>query len=116
MFKLCVDHSGVNMYTTVAVQWKIYVQCGGHICSVIYVKYVFTIPCCIVDYNDFIYGTYVCTLWILKPKKYLAYFSNLVCTFISGTYLAITYEVCIAVDCVFDIYAKMLGLYAHLAC
>ena len=40
---------GVYRCTTVAAQWNICVQCGNHIYSVIYVKYVCSAHCHMVD-------------------------------------------------------------------
>ena len=59
----------VYRYTTVAVQWNIYVQCGNHICSVIYVKYVYSAHCHMVDCIDFICGIYMCIHLPYKYKK-----------------------------------------------
>ena len=42
------------MFTTVAVQWNIYVQCGGLISLVIHVKYEYRGPCHIPDCSDFV--------------------------------------------------------------
>ena len=42
--------------------------------------------------------------------------SNLMGILVSGTHLAITCVVELADGCVFGIYAKMWGLYAHVAC
>ena len=36
----------------------IHVQYDNHICSVIYVKYVYSTLCCMIDFSDFIHGTF----------------------------------------------------------
>ena len=50
------------MQTTVGVQWDIHVESGRHICSGAYVSNVKCMhtsgPCNIVDYTEFIWGTY----------------------------------------------------------
>ena len=45
----------------------------------------------------------------------MIYMTNLVNIHVSGTYLAIMYEVDNADGCVWHVCAKMLGLYIHLA-
>ena len=65
-----------------------------------YVKYVYIANCNMVDSSDLICDTYMCIHLPYKSIKYLAYRPNLVGIFVSGTYLAITLEVCIAVGCI----------------
>ena len=65
-------------------------QCSNHICSVIYVKYVFSVHCHMVNCSDFICGTYIGIHFPYKSIKYLACMTNLVDIFVSSTYLAIT--------------------------
>ena len=52
----------------------------------------------------------------IKYWEYVAYLPNLVSILVSGTYLAIIFEVAVAVGCILVIYAKMLGLHDHLGC
>ena len=59
MCKLYVYQRGVHRCTAVVVLLNIYVQCV-HICSVIYVKYVYSVHCYMVDCNDFIFGICMC--------------------------------------------------------
>ena len=88
-----------GLYTTAAVLWNIYVQCGNLICLMLYFKYVCSVPCNMLCSSDFICGTY---MWIHLPYKsikYLAYISNLMDIFVSDTHLAITWDIYIAVGC-----------------
>ena len=52
------------------VYWmcELFLECDSNICSVMYVKYVYSTPCHMVDGSDFICSTYV-----YKPLKYLPY-------------------------------------------
>ena len=59
MFELCVYYCRVYVCTKVAVQLNRYVQCGKHICSVIYVKCVYSVHCHVIDCSDFSM-TYIC--------------------------------------------------------
>ena len=34
---------------------ELYLECSSHICSVIYVKYVYSSPCYVIDASSFIY-------------------------------------------------------------
>ena len=95
-----------------------YVQFGSHIDSMIYVKYVLSAHCYMVDCSDFICGTNMCIHYPCKSIKYLSYMA---CAqfggiFISNTYLAITWKVWIAVGCVLAQMCKLFGLYAHSVC
>ena len=38
---------------------ELYLQCGSCICSLTYMKYVYSAPCCAVDVSDFICRTNV---------------------------------------------------------
>ena len=51
-------------------------KCGSHICSVIYIKYVFSAPCLMADVSDFICGIYMCIHLPYMHVKYLAYMSS----------------------------------------
>ena len=101
MFKSFVYYCGIHRFVTVEVHLHIFVQCGNHICSVIYVKYVYCAHCNIVDCSDFIYG--ICMHLQYKCIKYLAFMAYMFCLvriFVSTTYLAITWVVCVAVGCI----------------
>ena len=39
---------------------ELYLECGSHICSVVYVKYMYSFPCHLVDASHFIYMPYIC--------------------------------------------------------
>ena len=83
-------------------------QCSSHIYSLIYVKFVYSASCQMVDGSDFISGTYV-YIASIEATTYVAYMSTLVGIFLSGTYLAITCEVGIAVHCVMAHELKIVG-------
>ena len=56
------------MYTTVAVQWNIYMYCGRHVCSVyVYVRNEYS-ACCMADSSDCICDTYICIH--VPPMRY----------------------------------------------
>ena len=67
---------GVCRCTWVAVHLNLYVKCGNHICSVIYIKYVIIAPCLIVDIIDFICGIYMCIHLLYILVKHLAFVPN----------------------------------------
>ena len=69
----------------------------------------------IVDASDFICGTYI-PINAHQIFSYVTCMSNLVSTFISDTFVAITCEVDVAVLVFWHIYTKLLNLCAHLAC
>ena len=74
----------VYMYTTKAVQWNIYVQCGMSIALLVM---------SLIRVMWLIYGTYMCIDHPYKPLKYLAYMAymhNLMVRFISNTSKAMT--------------------------
>ena len=73
----------------VVVQCNIYVQCGNYICSVIHVKYVYSTHCHMVDYSDFICGTYVHIHLPYKFIKYLVYMA-----YTGGAHLTQTLKIC----------------------
>ena len=63
--------------------WKLYLEFGSHICSVIYVKYMYSASCHMVN-ADFIFGIYMCIcshicmsnmwhIWYICPVR-LEYF------------------------------------------
>ena len=63
----------------------------------IYIKYVYSAHCHMVDYSDFICATYMCIHFpymSIKYLEYMAYMPNVVDIFVSSTYLAVTSEVC----------------------
>ena len=67
------------------------------------VKYVHSAHHHMADCSDFICAWDICIHHPYKSIRYLAYMvymPNLVCIFVSSIYLAITWEVCIAVGCV----------------
>ena len=49
---------------------------GNHICSVIYVKYVYSAPSCLIDTNDFICSIYMDIHPQYMHVTYLAYMTN----------------------------------------
>ena len=98
MFQLYVYLCLVCRCTTLPVQWNMYVRCGNHIYSVVYVKYVYSTHCHMGDCSDFICE--MCIHLPYKPIKYLAYMPSSVGMLVSNTYLAIRWEECIAVGCV----------------
>ena len=103
MFKECVYLGAVCRCTTVAVHLNICVQFSNHICSVVYFKYVYSAHCHMVDCIDFICGSCMHIHLSYKSIKYLVYMAcmpNLMDIFVSSTYLAITWEVWIAVGCI----------------
>ena len=71
-------------------QYKLHLKYGSHICSVISVKHVYSVPCYMVDGGDFLCGKFMCIHPPYRPIKYFAYISNLVGLFLSDTYLATT--------------------------
>ena len=89
---MCVLMWGLQVhYISSAMEHKCAIW--QHICSVIYFKYVYSAYCQMVDYNDFICGTYMYIHLPYKSIRYLAhlaYMPYLVGTFVSSTYLAIT--------------------------
>ena len=94
---------GSTFFTTVVVKWSIYEQCGNHICSLIYVKYVYSAHHHVVHYSYFKYSMYMSIhlqYWPIKYLENLAYMSSLVGSFVSSIYMAIAYEVYIAVGCI----------------
>ena len=64
MFQLFLYYYGVYMYPTIAVQWNIYVQCGSHICSVKYIKYVYSAHGHFVDCSDLMWYINVYTSYL----------------------------------------------------
>ena len=82
MFWLFVYQFWVYRNTSVALQWNTYVQCGNHICSVIYLKFVYRVHCHMVDCSDFIYSTYMCMCLSCKSIKYIVYIPNMVGIFV----------------------------------
>ena len=76
-------------------------ECGNNICSVIYVKNVYITHCHMVECIEFICSTYMCIHLPYKSLKYyMVYMSNMVGTFVSSTYLAITGQLFITIGCV----------------
>ena len=55
------------------------------------------------------YVAHMCRHLPYKSIKYLAYMPNLVGIFVSSTYLAVIWEVCIAVGCVLTHMCKNVG-------
>ena len=51
-------------------------KCGSHIYLVIYVKYVYNAPCCIVDGSNFINSIYIC---IHIPYVHVRYLVCIAC-------------------------------------
>ena len=86
---------------------------AAHITSVIYVKCVYSAPCHIVDCSDFICGTHLFIHPPCKHIKCMVCMPYLMGLFVPSTYLAIAFEVCIAVGCIFDICAEILGMYTN---
>ena len=70
------------MFTTVAVQWNIYVQCGGLISLVIHVKYEYRAPCHIADCSDFVCVTYICINVPYKPIKFIKHVYPIYCMYL----------------------------------
>ena len=104
----CVCANVGSGCTTVAMHLYIYVKYGSHICSVIYVKYVCSFHCNIVDCSDFICGTYIVYI-SHRSLKYVAYMPNVVGILVSSPHLVITWEVCISVDCILSHMCKIVG-------
>ena len=77
---MCTNVGSVGTHR-VAVQWNIYVQCGNHICSVVYVKYVYSAHCHMFDCSDFICGTsvYIIHIHLSDILAYLAQFGGYIC-------------------------------------
>ena len=49
------------------------VQMCNHVCSVVYVKYVYNTPCCVIDASDFKCCIFMRVHPLYIPVKYLAY-------------------------------------------
>ena len=63
---------------------ELYLECGEHICSVIFVKYVYSAPCCMVDVNDFMCGFLFVHTSPYVDVKYFAYMANILFAQFSG--------------------------------
>ena len=69
----------------------------------IYVKYVYRAPYCMVEVSKFIYTTYMDIHLPYDPIKYLVYMSYVLSVegiFVCGTYLAVACEVYVVVGCI----------------
>ena len=75
------------------------------------VKYMHSTYCHIIDFSGFIYGTNMYIYLLYKYIKYVAYMLNLMGIHVSSMYLAITWEVCIAVGCALSIYVQRSWVY-----
>ena len=93
------------MYTTVVVQWDIYMQYGRNICSeahASHVKCMYTsVPSHIIDNDEFMWGLY--TLTLLSPiftwtNLHVWHTFLIWGFFFVGIYMAITHELSIAVS------------------
>ena len=90
-----------------------------HICSVTYVKYVYSTPLLNGCASDFICGIYMYIYLLYMCVKYLAYLAympNLMDIFVSGIYLVIICVVEVAFSCVLVYVCIMVALFAHKAC
>ena len=83
------------------------------ICLEIYVKYMYSVHCHMVDCSDFVCGTYMCIQFPYKCIKIGMYgkVTNLVGIFVSSTYFAITRQICILVACFFSTYMQKCWVY-----
>ena len=80
----------------------------------IYVKYVYSDPCCMVDVCDVICGLEMCIHSSYIHVKYLTcmvYRCNLVGKFVFSFHLVITFELGAAVWVCFAIYKQKCGAY-----
>ena len=91
---------------------KLYLQWGSNICSKLYVKHVYSAPCCMVGGSDFIYGTGVyifhISLWNIWPTVYDTYsqLGGHICfLYIFGNYMNWGFEV----GCVLKHLCKNIG-------
>ena len=73
------------IYAHIACLWhELYLEYSSHISSVIYVKYMHSVPCWMIDVSDFKWGIYMCIHPPYIHVKYLAYIWYIPCNYVTG--------------------------------
>ena len=98
--------------------WSWYACCIGcaHCNSLIINIATYSTHCHLVDCSELKCGRYIHIHFPYNSVRYLAYMPYLANIFVSSTYVAITWKVCIAVGCVLAHTCKNVGSLYHLIC